>query len=143
MSGKIQKRKSILRRVKRSSVGKRKPQVSRRRRAMKGRKMRASDGQPERIQLSNRVEYRLNGNLHRTDGPAIEWETGDKEWWIDGKLHRLDGPAFELANGDKEWLVDGKLHRLDGPAVEWVDGSKEWWIDGTKYSGNDFAKKTI
>lgn len=26
----------------------------------------------------------LNGNLHREDGPAIEWGDGDKWWYIDG-----------------------------------------------------------
>jgi hypothetical protein len=65
------------------------------------------------------------------------------EYRLNGKLHREDGPALEFANGDKEWWIDGKLHRLDGPAVEWADGAKEWWVNGTKYSGNDFAKKTI
>ena len=28
----------------------------------------------------------LDGNLHRTDGPAVEWADGDKEWWLDDKL---------------------------------------------------------
>ena len=130
MSGKIQKRKYVLRRVKRSSVGKRKPQVSRRRRAMKGRKMRAPDGQPERIEFSNRVEYRLNGKPHRLDGPAIEYSNGDKEWYVEGKLHRLDGPAVELADGTKEWYVEGNRHRLYGPAIEYSDGDKVWYVDG-------------
>jgi len=44
--------------------------------------------QPVRIELHNKVEYRLNGVLHRLDGPAIEWANGGKEWWVDGKLHR-------------------------------------------------------
>jgi len=25
-----------------------------------------------------------NGNLHREDGPAIEYGSGDKEWWVNG-----------------------------------------------------------
>ena len=62
--------------------------------------------QPERLEFSDRVEYRLNGKLHREDGPAKEWADGDKEWWVDGKCHRLDGPAVEWANGTKEWYVD-------------------------------------
>jgi hypothetical protein len=45
--------------------------------------------------------------LHRTDGPAIERTSGDKEWYVNGKLHRLDDPAIEWANGDKEWYVNG------------------------------------
>ena len=29
--------------------------------------------------------YRLNGYRHRLDGPAIEYNSGSKEWWVDGK----------------------------------------------------------
>ena len=25
-----------------------------------------------------------NGFLHRTDGPAVEWASGDKSWWVYG-----------------------------------------------------------
>jgi len=45
------------------------------------------------------------GNLHREDGPAIEWADGSKEWWINEKLHREDGPAIEWADGTKR-MVD-------------------------------------
>lgn len=48
-------------------------------------------------------------HLHRDDGPAIEWENGDKEWWLNGHKHRLDGPAVEWANGQVEWWVHGSL----------------------------------
>jgi hypothetical protein len=48
----------------------------------------------------------LNGNHHRTDGPAIEHADGDKEWWLNNQLHRTDGPAIEYADGNK-WFVDG------------------------------------
>jgi hypothetical protein len=71
--------------------------------------------------------------LHRLDGPAIEYANGSKQWWQNGKLHRLDGPAAEYANGDKEWWQNGKLHRLDGPAVEWADGDKEWYQNGKRH----------
>ena len=52
--------------------------------------------------------YNEKGQLHRLDGPAVEWASGDKSWWVEGKLHRLDGPAAEYANGSKEWWVEGK-----------------------------------
>ena len=48
----------------------------------------------------------------------------------DGKLHRVDGPAVEFNNGDKFWFFDGKIHNEDGPAMIWVNGFKEWWING-------------
>ena len=55
-------------------------------------------------------EYKnKQGQLHRTDGPAIEYDNGTKEWYINGKLHRTDGPAIEYDNGSKEWWVNGEL----------------------------------
>ena len=73
--------------------------------------------------------YKLNGVLHRTDGPAVEWANGRKEWYTNGKRHRTDGPAVEWADGTKAWWVNGERHRTDGPAVELADGSKEWFIN--------------
>jgi hypothetical protein len=43
---------------------------------------------------------------------------GTKEWYQDGNLHRLNGPAIEWVNRDKSWYQDGNLHRLDGPAIK-------------------------
>lgn len=45
--------------------------------------------------------------LHREDGPALEWANGDRWWCIDGRLHRIEGPAAEYAEGDKFWCVVG------------------------------------
>ena len=70
--------------------------------------------------------------LHREDGPAIEYADGVKEWWLNGQRHRIDGPAVEYANGNKYWFLNGKRHREDGPAVECTDGDKEWWLNGKK-----------
>ena len=88
------------------------------------------------------VWYKPNTNqLHRLDGPAIERNDGNKEWWVEGKRHRLDGPAIEYSDGHKEWWVDGKLHRLDGPAIEYSNGEKEWWVDGKKLTESEFNKR--
>jgi hypothetical protein len=65
----------------------------------------------------NRIEYadkstywrKLNGKLHREDGPAIEKANGSKSWWLNGELHREDGPAVEDADGTKEWWLNDKL----------------------------------
>ena len=78
-----------------------------------------------------------NGELHRLDGPAVEWANGGKRWYQNGKLHRLDGPAVEDVDGDKYWYQNGKLHRLDGPAVEYASGSKYWFQNG-KYVKSNF-----
>jgi hypothetical protein len=77
-------------------------------------------------------EWRLDGKLHREDGPAIEYSNGAKYWYRDGQLHREDGPGFEGADGSKLWYRNGQLHREDGPAVEWPDGAEEWYLDGER-----------
>jgi hypothetical protein len=76
--------------------------------------------------------YNSKDQLHREDGPAVEWVDGTKYWYINGKLHREDGPAIECADGYKEsklqlWYHNNKLHREDGPAVEYADGPKYWY----------------
>ena len=49
----------------------------------------------------------MNGNLHREDGAAVEWNNGDKSWWLNGERHREDGPAIECSDGYKEWYLNG------------------------------------
>jgi len=86
--------------------------------------------------FNENIEYRLDGLLHREDGPAIEWVNGDKNWYVNGKLHREDGPACEYANGDKVWYQNDQLHREDGPAVKYSDGSKYWYYEGKRINCN-------
>ena len=76
--------------------------------------------------------------IHRLDGPAIEYANGGKAWYVNDKLHRLDGPAIELANGYKAWYVEGKLHRLDGPAIEYANRDKSWYVKGKPMSEKEF-----
>jgi hypothetical protein len=71
----------------------------------------------------------LNGELHRTDGPAWEEADGSKSWYLNGQYHREYGPAVEYADGSKEWWLNNECHRVDGPAIEWADGSKEWYLN--------------
>ena len=77
--------------------------------------------------------WKLNGMLHREDGPAFEWVSGTKAWWLNGKCHREDGPAIEYVDGSKAWYLHGMLHREDGPAFEWANGNKEWWLNDKRY----------
>ena len=84
----------------------------------------------------------LNGQLHREDGPAIEWANGHKSWWLNGELHREDGPAIEYANGNKYWFKNHKLHREDGPAEEWADGDKYWYLKGKEVTEEEHKKLT-
>ena len=89
-----------------------------------------------------RTEWSQNDQLHRTDGPAVEYANGDKEWYQNGLLHRTNGPAIERTYGRKFWYLNGKPHRLDGPAVEYANGAKFWYIEGKSYSEAAFNEKT-
>ena len=93
------------------------------------------------VQDSGNIEWRQNGNLHRLDGPAIEYANGYKAWYQNGKLHRLDGPACEYADGFKVWYQNGELHRLDGPAIERSNGDKEWFIEGKELTEEEFNNR--
>jgi hypothetical protein len=87
--------------------------------------------------------WRLNGNLHREDGPAIEWVGGNKSWYLNGKLHREDGPAVEYANGTKKWGLNNKIHREDGPAIEYPNGYKEWYLNDVEYTKQEYYRELV
>jgi hypothetical protein len=76
--------------------------------------------------------------LHRLDGPAVEYNNGNKLWYKNGKLHREDGPAVEWSNGYKEWYRKGKLHNEFGPAIIYTDGREEYWIEGKRLTKKEF-----
>ena len=69
-------------------------------------------------------------------------DNGTTTWRVNGNLHREDGPAVEYANGDKSWYLNGKLHREDGPAVEYANGYKEWRINGIQLSEQEFLSRS-
>ena len=78
-------------------------------------------------------EWRLDGMLHREDGPAVEWTDGAVCWYRKDRPHRKGGPAYIGTEGHLEWYRNGKLHNEDGPAVVWPDGTKEWYINDFEY----------
>ena len=53
------------------------------------------------------VEWRLDGQLHRMDGPAVEWPDGYRAWYFMGKLHREDGPAIISQNVNHGFYLMG------------------------------------
>ena len=57
------------------------------------------------------------------------------------QLHRTNGPAVEYADGDKSWYQNGQLHRVDGPAVEFASGSKYWYINDVEMSEAEFNQR--
>jgi hypothetical protein len=68
---------------------------------------------------------------------------GTHEWWLNGQLHRQDGPAIEYPDGTREWCLNGQLHRQDGPAIERADGTREWWLNGKKFKNCERFLKAL
>ena len=52
--------------------------------------------------------YNSANQLHRDDGPAVEYATGDRYWYQNDRFHRTDGPAIMLADGRKWWYLNDK-----------------------------------
>ena len=100
-----------------------------------------TDG-PAVERLSGYKAWYMNGNKHREDGPAREWHDGSKSWFLNDKLHRVDGPAVENDDGYKAWYVNGKRHREDGPSVEWSDGTKQWHVEGKELPEEEFNNRS-
>ena len=64
-----------------------------------------------------------------------------KVWYLNGECHRTDGPAIEYPDGIKEWWINGKYHRTNGPAIEYPDGIKEWWLNGERLTEQEHRLK--
>jgi hypothetical protein len=87
------------------------------------------------------VEWWLNHQRHRTDGPAVIWADGDQEWYLNGQLHRTDGPAVIYASGAQFWYLNGQKHRTDGPAVISASGTRCWYLNGQSYTKAKWRQK--
>lgn len=85
--------------------------------------------------------------------PNFNEKTNTTYWRnLMGELHRTDGPAVECYGGSKTqiWYFNNKIHRWRGPAVEeWIKGTKfggilyeiQWWLWGVKYSEEKYWEK--
>jgi hypothetical protein len=69
-------------------------------------------------------------------------ECGNNIWKLNGELHRTDGPAVEFPNGSMSWWDGGQLHRTDGPAITGRDGSKHWCLNGAEMSFDHWLDAT-
>ena len=61
----------------------------------------------KRIDYSNGdIEFRLDGKLHRVNGPADYLDHQRlKTWWLHGRMHRYYGPY----NIDGNWVIHGTI----------------------------------
>ena len=65
---------------------------------------------------------------------------GGQYWYLNGERHRTDGPAAIDANGTQHWYLNGKLHRTDGPAMSWANGAHSWYLNGEWLSEAEHAE---
>ena len=85
---------------------------------------------------------------HLDDQGRLRYET----WRLNSQLHRTDGPAFINYRPDGTVLYEerwshGKLHRTDGPAFTsyWPDGTVEFeerWFQGQLLTPEQHAAQT-
>ena len=70
--------------------------------------------------------------------------TEEKTEWCNekGQLHRLDGPAIEYTDGSKWWYQNGQRHCMDGHAIEYANGEKRWYIHDKKLTEQEFLART-
>jgi hypothetical protein len=52
---------------------------------------------------NNGFVYLLNGNWHRSNGPARVWANGDWGWYLNDRQHRYYGPQ-----ANNEWWIHGE-----------------------------------
>jgi hypothetical protein len=48
------------------------------------------------FKFSNAKRWYVGSNIHREDGPAVEYDSGAVDWWLNGKYY------YEL----NDWLKD-------------------------------------
>jgi hypothetical protein len=97
---------------------------------------------PAYIRVPQKEYFYFNLNvLHRRLGPAlITYERS--AWYLNGDKHRTDGPAIALRNGTQEWYQFDRLHRIDGPAVILSNGMMSWYLRGLSYKFNEWLEET-
>jgi hypothetical protein len=67
----------------------------------------------EIIEYNDRIEYHLNGRLHRDNGPAIIYNDGSEYWFQYDRLHNTNGPAIILPFGMKRYYINDKQYSLN------------------------------
>ena len=73
----------------------------------------------------------------------IEVDMRGTRWYYNSadQLHRENGPAIEYADGTKCWYQNGLLHRTDGPTIEYPDGSKWWYLNDRPLTEAEFNQR--
>jgi hypothetical protein len=98
-----------------------------------------SDGSKEYWLNDEMVEEKDLPMNKKDEWPKCEIDKYGNKYWKneEGQYHRENGPAIEWNNGDKSWYINGELHRENGPALENAGGSKSYWLNGIKVEEKD------
>ena len=65
--------------------------------------------------------WHLNGNLHREDGPALEWADGSKEWYLNGVEYTEADWCKQTQKKVKKVTCVGKVVEVDGVKYKLVE----------------------
>jgi len=71
------------------------------------------------------------------------YEDGGFQWKLNGKLHREDGPAVKTSDGIELYYINGESHREDGPAIKYPDGAGIYYLNNRRYSKEEFDIEII
>lgn len=96
-----------------------------------------------KYQEHNGIMWYKDDKRHRDDGPACEYNNGNKAWWQNGKIHRIGAPAVQYHDGCLVYYYNGLRHRLDGPAAIYPNGDVEYWINGKEFGTIEQYEKEI
>lgn len=108
----------------------------------KNKELHRDEDLPAVISKCNQIYYK-NGKISRDEnkGPAViaNAETMYKviEYRLDGLLHRLNGPA-SIAPRLTCYYIYGKLSRLDGPA--WIGDEVRYFINNIELSHSEWLR---
>ena len=74
------------------------------------------------------------------ESSVVSGVDGATRWLLGDQLHRDDGPAIEFMDGTLMWFQHGLFHRVDGAAIEWAPPNLPWgwFIHGVEYSEDDY-----
>jgi hypothetical protein len=83
------------------------------------------------IYRSSDIYYYLNKVFHRTNGPAIEYNNGDKCWYVYGDRHNDKGPATIHKTGWTFWFLNDNLQTLSNSTPTWFLNDKPQTLSNT------------
>lgn len=65
----------------------------------------------KKYEAHNGCVYRLNGEHHRPNGPAIEYNRGSYYWYLFGEAHRYYGAASHSHTRfmSEQWCIHNKF----------------------------------